>query len=280
MDDMESEIWATSPMSGARSRFLFRHTVLGHHVAEYYLDESIGYIFVKSPHWLDEAYSDAIAITDTGCLARNRRNVEIVSRALAIAGRAPRGVDLGGGYGLFVRGMRDAGYDFSWTDKYATNLFAIGFEAAPGAYPCAAAFEVLEHLENPLVFLEDAKRTYQSDLIFVSATLFDPTRPPDLEWWYWAFETGQHISFFSCQSLEWMAQRLGMQLVHIRDDVYVFSSHAWGKPGYGAAEELWRRVRKRIDCSLQMDGSRGQASLTFTDHIRMRDHVAKRHRAR
>src|SRR5262249_4058274 len=60
---------AVSPMSGSDSRLLFRHEVLGKYQADYYYDEQIGYIFVQEPHWLDEAYSEAISPMDTGILA-------------------------------------------------------------------------------------------------------------------------------------------------------------------------------------------------------------------
>jgi hypothetical protein len=37
-------------------------------------------------------------------------------------------VDYAGGYGVFVRLMRDVGFDFQWYDKYTQNLFSAGFE--------------------------------------------------------------------------------------------------------------------------------------------------------
>src|SRR5262249_38212001 len=142
MNGTISESWAASPMTGAKSRLLFRHKVLGKYDAEYYIDGTIGYVFANRPLWLNEAYTSAITSTDTGCLARNVRNVKLISQALAQEQFNGRGVDLGGGHGLFVRGMRDAGYNFYWADKYAANHFARGFEAKPGKFECAAAFEV------------------------------------------------------------------------------------------------------------------------------------------
>ena len=37
-------------------------------------------------------------------------------------------LDYGVGYGVFVRLMRDIGFDYFWQDKYTENLFAQGFE--------------------------------------------------------------------------------------------------------------------------------------------------------
>jgi hypothetical protein len=39
-----------------------------------------------------------------------------------------RFIDYGGGYGLFVRLMRDAGFDYYWFDKFCDNVLSKGFE--------------------------------------------------------------------------------------------------------------------------------------------------------
>lgn len=214
-----------SPLTGHAGVLLFESKVIGRHPAKYYLDESCGYIWVDTPTWLDEAYSDAIALTDTGIVARNLSNIRGVSTAMRANGLADvRGIDIGGGYGLFVRGLRDIGLNFHWSDPYAENLLARGFEADGGTYSVATAFEVLEHLPNPLAHIQDARGNFGFDTLFFSATCFDPKDIPPRDWWYWAFETGQHISFFSEQCLDYMAGQLGMHKVHLRGDLYAFSA--------------------------------------------------------
>ncbi len=214
-----------SPLTGATGKLLFEHKVIGRHPASYFLDESCGFVWVDNPTWLDEAYSDAIAVTDTGVMVRHNLNISRVSYAMwanEMAGLPA--IDLGGGYGLLVRGLRDLGLDFYWTDLYAQNLVARGFEAAPDQrFGVATAFEVLEHLENPLAFLKDARSTYAFDTLFFSATCLDPNNIPDTDWWYWAFETGQHISFFSEQTLDHIADELGMYKTGVKGDMYAFS---------------------------------------------------------
>jgi hypothetical protein len=222
---MREEMRKKSPLSGLDCERLFSHQVLGKYKASYYYDKSIGYIFVDEPYWLEEAYDSAITITDTGILVRNNANANRVSTAILMNSiNVKKGVDLGGGYGLFVRGMRDKGFNFFWEDKYAENLMARGFEADEGVHEVAVAFEVLEHLANPLQFLQNAKLKYNFHTCFFTATCFDMNDLPDENWWYWVFETGQHISFFSKKTLEYMASQIDMNLFHFGGEFYAFSS--------------------------------------------------------
>ena len=47
--------------------------------------------------------------------------------------------------------MRDRGFNFFWKDLYAKNIHARTFEHAPDVrYDLVTAFELLEHLPNPL----------------------------------------------------------------------------------------------------------------------------------
>jgi len=56
-------------------------------------------------------------------------------------------LDYGGGHGVFVRIMRDFGFDFRWSDCYATNIYARGFEGDVHLrHELVTAFEVFEHL--------------------------------------------------------------------------------------------------------------------------------------
>jgi hypothetical protein len=264
-----------SPMTGEVSQFLFTHKVLGKYEANYFLDPKSGYIFAGSPFWLAEAYDSAISALDTGLLARNIKNIEVVTKSISQNGLScSKGVDLGGGFGLFVRGMRDAGFDFYWTDAYADNLLARGFEGEIGKYDIAAAFEVLEHIPNPLAFLIKAKASYSFSTCFFSALCFSEDTIPPPDWWYWAFETGQHISFFSLKSLRWMAQELKMELYHINGDVYAFSSSAISSQE-AASVSFMQRLIRRLRRIASPPKSDQRPSLTMPDHLLLREKLRR-----
>jgi hypothetical protein len=109
--------------------------------------------------------------------------------------------------------MRDLGFNYFWSDRYAKNLFARGFEYHPGLGACQAvsAIEVLEHTPNPLEFIQQCLDQHQADtLIFTTETFPDNQPPQPNQWGYYALESGQHIAFFSPRGLARLAEKLGM----------------------------------------------------------------------
>ena len=263
---------SVSPMTGEPCQFIFTHRVLGKYDADYFFDPKCGYIFAHSPLWLGEAYNSAISALDTGLLARNIRNIEVVTKSISQDSLCcSRGIDLGGGLGLFVRGMRDLGFDFYWVDAYADNALARGFEGDIGDYDIAVSFEVLEHVPNPIAFLIDAKARYKFSTCFFSATCFAEDAIPSPDWWYWAFDTGQHISFFSLRSLRWMANELGMDLYHVKDDVYAFSTRTISSQRLS----LLRRAARKLFRVLALSTKGERTSLTMPDHFLLRERLRR-----
>lgn len=201
------------PVCGAGLVEAFRAMVLQRHEGIYDLCPACGFLAARAPHWLDEAYASAIAVTDTGLLQRNR---SIARQLAAVAGmigddRYSAWLDFAGGYGVLTRMMRDAGLDFWWADKFSANLLAPGFEYSAAVGPCRAvtAFEVMEHVTDPCAFVSEALATAQTDTLVFSTQLYAGP-PPALDWWYYAFETGQHIAFYRRDTLATLARRLGL----------------------------------------------------------------------
>jgi hypothetical protein len=192
----------------------FSMRVLGRHEVAYFFCTDCGFLKTERPHWLDEAYSEAIARADTGLVYRNifiaRRLAPLLLLQFDPNGRF---LDFAGGTGLLVRLMRDMGFDFFWHDPYSTNVHARGFEhAADLRHEAVTAFEVLEHVENPVDFVRSALSLAKSDTLIFSTELFEGAPPEPGTWWYYTPETGQHISFFRRGTLERLAQVVGLRL--------------------------------------------------------------------
>lgn len=200
---------------GAAARAAFSHTVLKKYPCDYYYCEACGFLQTQEPYWLDEAYSTAVAAADTGLVQRNVAVSQTLSTVLFfLFDRHGKYLDVAGGYGMLARLMRDMGFDFYWSDKYCENLLVRGFEepAAASSYTAVTAFEVLEHVPDPLRFVAESIENANTHTMLFSTTLFQGAPPEPGLWWYYAFETGQHVSFFQSRTLQFMAEKLALNL--------------------------------------------------------------------
>ena len=119
-------------------------------------------------------------------------------------------IDYGGGYGIFVRLMRDVGLDFYWHDTHCQNLFAQQFEADFNRnYHLLTAFEIFEHLRDPIQEL-DKMLKISDNILFSTELLPEKKIPAPEEWWYYGLEHGQHISFYSKKTLEYIAAKYNL----------------------------------------------------------------------
>ena len=204
----------------------FSATVLRKHEISYFHCGACGFLQTEKPYWLEEAYQSAIAIADTGLVQRNLGISAKLSTLIYLCFDPSKAyVDAAGGYGMLTRLMRDFGFDFYWDDKYCDNLMARGFEAASRNLDVAAvtAFEVLEHLTDPIDFLATTMRRFNAGSVVVSTETYSGFTPPDPSWWYYVFDTGQHIAFFRQDTLQEMAKKLGLHLFSV-GGLHVFSS--------------------------------------------------------
>ncbi len=231
-----------------------RAVALGKYNVQYFRCATCGFIETEHPYWLQEAYGDAIAFSDLGLIGRNVRfapKVQVLIRLLS----KPSGkfVDYGGGYGIFTRLMRDAGFDFYRQDRYCRNLFAAGFDAEQGScdYDLLTAFEVFEHLVDPVAELSEMLKL--SRTVLFSTLLVPRDKPPQPNsWWYYALETGQHVAFYTRESLALLASRFGLRFFsmggfHLMTDqqihpllyrLSVIAAHYLPPPVFGETKSL------------------------------------------
>lgn len=235
------------------TEILWTKKVLNRHAVTYHHCGHCGFVGTEEPYWLDEAYTDAIADMDTGILERNLKQRAVVPLLIRLYfNRKARFVDFGGGYGLFVRFMRDKGLDFFWTDRYASNLFARKFvaekpDSPQSRYELLTAFEVMEHLPDPIQAVEDMLEWSDSVLF---TTLLLPKAPVEEirtkgDWWYWTFETGQHVSIFSEESLAFLAKKKGLHFHTNGKNLHLFTRKKGGFGLFGLMRILFS-IRDRV----------------------------------
>ena len=196
------------------SVFFANALLLKKYKIKYYRCDNCGFVQTEDPYWLEEAYSQAIIRSDVGLVDRNLRLAKI-SKIIISAFFNPNAkfIDYGGGYGLYVRLMRDAGFDFFRYDKYCVNLFAQDFEADVNGqfqYELLTAFEIFEHLANPCEEIYKIL-SFSKSMLFTTELLPSVCPKPD-EWWYYGLGHGQHISFYTLKSLSILAKKVGLSL--------------------------------------------------------------------
>ncbi|MHB1080815.1 MAG: class I SAM-dependent methyltransferase [Prosthecobacter sp.] len=219
---------------------------------------SCGFVFFNEAPWLAEAYKDPIDATDTGYVARNLHYSTITATLIrGFLNPQARFLDYGAGYGLFVRLMRDTGIDFRWQDSYTANLFARGFEWKTGEeIEAVTAFEVFEHLISPANTVSEISK--MSDVILFSTNLLPSPAPKAKDWWYFALSCGQHVSFYSENSLQILAEQFGYQFLTDGKSLHAFHKGKLSANSLRRSQARWFQYYQRRLLPLR--------SLIWTDH--------------
>ena len=201
--------------------------VIGKYNVIYYQCINCSFIQTENPYWLTEAYSKSIANMDVGYVTRNVMYSQMISTLLKLYfKKRSKYLDYGGGYGLFVRLMRDRGFQFFRQDLYSENLFSTYFDLEDvegnDKFDLVTAFEIFEHLENPI---DDIKKMFKySDSILFSTELQSKKHYHSTgDWWYFVPETGQHISFYTKQSLQLIADHFGCNIYSNSRDLHLLT---------------------------------------------------------
>lgn len=248
-----------SKITGGATTLLFTATILNKHAVKFYRCNDTGFIQTEEPYWLQEAYSSAITKLDVGLVYRNVNLVEPVSKLLVTHfNNKGTFLDYAGGYGLFTRLMRDNGFNFYHTDKFCQNIFAEYFDLTnlpPNTrFELVTAFEVFEHLANPLPEIKQM-------LAFADNLLFSTELQPENitsvdDWPYFSAETGQHIAFYNEASLKAIANQLGYHFYTDGKFLHLFTKTRFSVNPLAPVRDsfLLRKAKKYIKKARQKTG--------------------------
>ena len=227
------------------SHKIFEKTILQKYNTAYYQCSNCSFVQTDEPHWLKEAYESAITSLDIGLAGRNitlRGEIkEIIDSCFP---ETSIYLDYAGGYGMFVRLMRDIGYDFFRQDDYCENIFANYFDIKDiktSKFDIVTAFEVLEHFNNPLE--EIAKVFEYADTVIFSTELLPKSSSKIENWWYITEETGQHIAFYSDKAMQLIAKKFNKNYYRRNHNIHVFTSKTLQQPQIDFA---FRKRHKKI----------------------------------
>ena len=247
----------------------FKSTVLNKFEVQYFKCYQCDFLFTEDPNWLKEAYSSAINITDTGILDRNLRFSKTVSVLIYfLFNKDGKFVDYAGGYGIFTRLMRDIGFDFYWQDLHCDNLLTRGFEYKPELYKdieLLTAFEVFEHLVNPMEEIE-TMLSISKNIVFSTVLLPDQVPKPE-DWWYYGFEHGQHISFYSLKTLKYIAAKFNLNF-HTATGLHILTNKKINL-------RLFKQILKLSNYGLSLFVRKNMKSRTWNDYLLLKRNLKR-----
>jgi len=199
------------------NKSIFTSTILNKYNIKYYHCSCCGFLQTEEPYWLEEAYQESINMSDTGYMQRNITLSKQISLLCYLCfNKDAKYVDYAGGYGVFVRLMRDIGFDFYWSDTFTKNIFVRGFEYNKvDTIEAITSFESFEHFVNPIEEIKSLLKTSRN-IIFTTKVLPDSIPKPE-EWWYYGLDHGQHISFYSKKTFKYIAEKYNLEYVNMGD---------------------------------------------------------------
>lgn len=255
------------PICGTDRQHHFTQRILNKYNVDYFYCNHCGLLQTEQPHWLDEAYGNVIADADTGLVSRNMGISKKLSSVLFFFfGKDGKYLDIAGGYGMLTRLMRDIGFDFYWSDPYCDNVLSKGFELSTTNPPFSGitAFEVLEHIYNPLEFIRESLDRAKTSTMIFSTELFSGDPPAPSEWYYYLPGTGQHISFYQVKTLQFIADNLSLQL-YSHGSFHILTSHK-------IPAKMWKLLTGRLSMLTGMyvkSIAMRSKSKTFPDHSKI-----------
>ncbi len=135
------------------------------------------------------------------------------------------GLDYGAGNGLMAATLRNHGWVYDAYDPYGTNSV---HKDRIGSYNLCSAFEVVEHMPDPVAGFKTILEMCSSDKLMIvigtstSDGMISNTGP--LSWWYAGPRNG-HISLFSKDALRRLAARFGLTYTSFGSSTHYLTRH-------------------------------------------------------
>lgn len=184
--------------------------------------ENCRFLFVSNPSWLAESYRHHDpATTDVGSCKRslNAARTVILMKRAGLLKKTSKILDYGSGYGLTVNLLSDKGYRIVGYDKYRKPVFgyyniSFGEDADIPEDPVdlILAIEVFEHLTDPIHEMSGLFSILRSSsILYATTNTYDPQKHNE-NWDYIRDVPGQHVSFYSKESLNYIAELYGCRV--------------------------------------------------------------------
>lgn len=254
-----------------KSEKVFSHKIINKYTVAYYKCNNCGFIQTEKPFWLKEAYENAINDSDTGLISRNIKISQITANIISFFFKSEeKFVDFAGGYGMFTRMMRDIGFDYYHYDPYCQNLFSETFDVrkwkAKDTFELATAIEVFEHFSNPLKEIKNILKNTNDNILFTTTLL--PSDIPDPElWWYYGFEHGQHIAFYSHKTLLEISNKFNLNLYTDKKALHLLTKKQINSSLFNLMVKNYYAIYPFI--------KRKYKSLTVADHDQVAQQIIK-----
>ncbi|MCX7930018.1 MAG: methyltransferase domain-containing protein [Chlorobi bacterium] len=206
------------------AEYLFTARVLGNLDVAYFQCSGCGFVQTEEPYWLDRTNHQPIRNTDSGQIEGSIYAAVLTKSLLHhMQLSTARVIDYGAGYGMLVQLLRHAGIDACWANHCAENLFAKDAIWSGGSADLVTCFEVAEHFHHPM---EEFEKMLSIGRTILFSTVLIPSPPPAPGTWaHYALDDGQHIAFYTLDTLQYIARHLGVHLYSNRHNLHVLSNH-------------------------------------------------------
>jgi hypothetical protein len=193
------------------SPYIFSKTVLKKYKVKYYKCEKCKSLQTENPYWLEESYQDWATKFDTGIYSRVIKTF-LVSFFICKIFKFKNILDFGGGDGLLCRIMRDYYLNCFSHDKFSKNLYSKAFVEKNFSTPdLITSFEAAEHFHRPSDEFSKLFNLKPKMLLLTTGIYQDQ----DKNWNYLEEDSGQHIFFYSKESLKFIAKKYNCNITFL-----------------------------------------------------------------